>query len=150
MFETRPEVNMHRKRLIGLLGSGFLIVSLFAGVALPQTSTAQIRPTEKPFLWRIEGTVPSYLYGTIHVPDPAVLELPDVVKRALDSADVFNGEIPLDPATQAGVVGKVMLPAGLDLRTLAGDELFGRLTRALTSALGDTLPPGSADLMAGA
>ncbi len=165
---------MHRKRSIGLLCSGILIVSLFAGVALPQTFSvgptglatvgttplwrlagpptpqtpaAQIRPTEKPFLWRIEGTVPSYLYGTVHVPDQRVLELPDVVRRAFEASDVFNAEIPLD-ATQAGMMNKVMLPPGQDLRKVAGEEIFGRLVKAISKVLGGQLPPGAGELVA--
>src|SRR4051812_48413416 len=139
-YNSGPEANMHRKRLIGLLGSGFLIVNLFAAVALPQTSTAQIRPTEKPFLWRIEGTVPSYLYGTVHVPDQRVLELPDVVRRAFEASDVFNAEIPLDGATQVAMMNKVMLPPGQDLRKIAGEEIFGRLVKAISKVLGGQLP----------
>ena len=39
----------------------------------------------KGLLWRVskEGTAPSYVFGTIHVPDPRVLDLPDPVSMAL-------------------------------------------------------------------
>src|SRR5262250_1340896 len=116
---------MKRRRSLGLFACTFLIISLVAPIS------AQIRATEKPFLWRINGPVPSYLYGTIHVPDRRVLELPDVVRRALESADVFNAEIPLDAATQAGLMSKVMLPQGQDLRQVAGEQVFARVIRAL-------------------
>ena len=106
---------MNRKRLPGVLSSGFLIVCLFAGITslssqTPSASSTAVRATDKPFLWRIEGTAPSYLYGTVHVPDPRVLELPEIVRRAFDASDVFNAEIPLDPATQAGMLARIMLP----------------------------------------
>jgi hypothetical protein len=130
------------------LTSAVLIVCLVGGLSAAQNPSPQVRSTDKPFLWRIEGTVPSYLYGTIHVPDPRVLELPDVVRRAMDASDVFNAEIPLDAGTQMGMLGKIMLPPGQDLRTIAGDEVFARLVKAITNALGNTLPPGAADIMA--
>src|SRR6185295_19784138 len=98
--------------------------------------------------WRIEGTVPSYLYGTVHVPDQRVLELPDVVRRAFDASDVFNAEIPLDAATQAGMMNKVMLPPGQDLRKVAGEEIFGRLVKAISRVLGGQLVAGVGDLIA--
>jgi uncharacterized protein len=124
----------------------FLIVC--ATAALAATLAAQTRATEKPFLWRIEGPVPSYLYGTVHVPDARVLELPEVVRRALDAADVFNAEIPLDAATQAGLMSRVMLPPGQSLRTIAGEEVFARIGRAITKILGRSLPPGAAEVVA--
>src|SRR6185295_13415884 len=75
---------------LGLLVCFTCVLSLGAQVA------PQVRATEKPFLWRIDGAPPSYLYGTVHVPDQRVLELPEVVRRAFDASDVFNAEIPLD------------------------------------------------------
>src|SRR3989442_15390601 len=109
----------------GLFACGFLIVCLIGGIALSaQTPATPVRATEKPFLWRIDGPVPSYLYGTVHVPDPRVLELPEVVRRALNASDVFNGEIPLDAGTQASMLSKVMLPAGQNLRSIIGEDVF--------------------------
>ena len=136
------------RKLIGLTCT-FLIVCLVGGLALgAQNPPPQVRSTDKPFLWRIEGTVPSYLYGTIHVPDPRVLELPEVVRRAMDVSDVFNAEIPLDAGTQMGMLSKIMLPQGEDLRKIAGDEVFARLVGAITKALSIKLPPGAADILA--
>src|SRR5262245_14195662 len=126
--------------------SGLLCV--LASLCLCASLVGQVRATEKPFLWRIEGTPPSYLYGTVHVPDPRVLELPEVVRRAFDASDVFNAEIPLDSATQAGLMKKVMLPPGQDLRKIVGEDVFARLMRAITKGLGSAALPGTADLVA--
>src|SRR3989442_3498488 len=96
----------------GLFACGFLIVCLIGGIAFSaQTPATQVRATDKPFLWRIEGPVPSYLYGTVHVPDPRVLELPEDVRRALQAFDVFIAAIPLDAATQARMMSHIQLPA---------------------------------------
>lgn len=136
------------RKFLGLTCS-FMIVCLIGGITLAtQNPPPQVRSTDKPFLWRIEGRVPSYLYGTIHVPDPRVLELPDVVRRAMDVSDVFNAEIPLDAGTQMGMLGRIMLPQGQDLRKIAGDEVFARLVKAITNALGNGLPPGAAEILA--
>src|SRR5262245_58602487 len=128
---------MKRRRSFGRFGWGFLFVAL--GVTyLAQMAWAQIRPTQKPFLWRIDAPVPSYLYGTVHVPDSRVLELPEVVQRALDAADVFNAEIPLDGQTQAALLTKVMLPPGQDLRKIAGEDVFARLVRVIGKSVGNS------------
>jgi len=133
---------MKRRRSLGLFACAFLIISLVDQIS------AQIRATEKPFLWRIEGPVPSYLYGTVHVPDPRVLELPEVVRRALSAADVFNAEIPLDGATQLSMMSKIMLPPGQDLRSVVGEDVFARVTRVVGKVLGSSAPPGAADILA--
>src|SRR5438105_3384453 len=149
LYNRRLELLMKRRRSFGFFGAGFLIVCLTGGISLSAPSAqAQVRPTEKPFLWRIEGPVPSYLYGTVHVPDPRVLALPEVVQRALNASDVFNAEIPLDAATQGSLLGKIMLPPGQDLRKIAGEDVFMRLVRVLGKALGNALPPGAADILA--
>ncbi len=57
-----------------------LPLALLCLVAAPAQAQG-IKPTEKPFLWKIEGEVDSYLYGTIHVPDKRVTTLPKVVRR---------------------------------------------------------------------
>ncbi|HME98495.1 MAG TPA: TraB/GumN family protein, partial [Terriglobia bacterium] len=129
---------MKRRRSLGLFACAFLIISLVDQIS------AQIRATEKPFLWRIEGPVPSYLYGTVHVPDARVLELPEVVRRALSAADVFNAEIPLDGATQLSMMSKIMLPPGQDLRSVVGEDVFARVTRVVGKVLGSGAPPGAA------
>jgi len=128
---------------------GLFILGLLGAASITaQTATPQIRPTEKPFLWRIEGPVPSYLYGTIHVPEQRVLALPDVVRQALNASDVFHAEIPLDTATQMSLVGKIMLPPGQDLRKMAGDAVFARLVKAIAKVAGNSLPGGSAEILA--
>jgi len=120
------------------------------GVGLPLAAQAPQQPqaTGKPFLWRIEGPVPSYLYGTIHVPDRRVLQLPEVVVRAVDAADVLFTELPLDTATQLSIAPKLLLPEGQDLRKVAGEQLYGRLVRALTAGFGQNLPPGVGEMVA--
>jgi uncharacterized protein YbaP (TraB family) len=140
---------MKRWRSLELFSCAFLIVCLAGTAAVKaQTSQAQLHPTEKPFLWRIDGPVPSYLYGTVHVPDPSVLAVPDVVRKALDASDVFSGEIPLDAGTQASLLGRIMLPQGQDLRKIVGEDVFARVIRVIGRVLGNSAPPGAADLLA--
>ena len=54
-----------------------------------------------PFLWRIEtaGAKPSYLFGSIHIPTPAVTNLAPCVERALQSTDAVYCELAFEPET---------------------------------------------------
>ncbi|HEY8549644.1 MAG TPA: TraB/GumN family protein [Vicinamibacterales bacterium] len=116
----------------------------------PQTAPEAPAPAARPgapLLWRIEGRVPSYLFGTIHVPDERVLALPPAVEQALDHAKALYTEIPMDPATQVGVMGKVLLPDDKTLPDVIGPELAGRLSTAVGYALPENAPAGTAGVL---
>src|SRR5262245_46165094 len=57
------------------------IASIAAGTGAARSETR----FTKGLLWRGSkaGTAPSYVFGTIHVADPRVLDIPDPVSRAL-------------------------------------------------------------------
>jgi uncharacterized protein YbaP (TraB family) len=81
---------------------------------------------ENPFLWKIEGTRPSYLFGTIHFPDPRVTTLPHSVETAFRNSQVVYTEIPLDSATMMAQVTKLMLTGGQTLLDIVPPELISR------------------------
>jgi hypothetical protein len=108
-----------------------LLLAALPPRALP--AEAVVRPTQRPFLYRIEGTPASFLYGTIHLPDDRVLALPRAVRLALQRADVLVTELDLDAKTQAALVAGLSLPAGHSVSSLLPAELRARLERFLAS-----------------
>ena len=70
-------------------------IFLFACVAM------QAWAGGSPFLWRIgsSGNKPSYLFGSIHIPTPAVTNLAPCVEQALLSSDAVYCELSFDAAT---------------------------------------------------
>lgn len=57
-------------------------------------------PSNQPFLWQIDnGTVNSYLFGTIHSGHPELNVLAGSVETAFTRADRFYGELELNPET---------------------------------------------------
>jgi uncharacterized protein YbaP (TraB family) len=90
-------------------------------------------PTPHPLLWRIEGNPPSWLYGTIHLPDERVLELPPVVRDAIESSDGLFTEIPMDLSTQLRAAASAMLPGLTTLEDELPEELYDRLDSFLES-----------------
>lgn len=83
-----------------------------------QDASEKLNVTKEPFLWRIEGENPSYLYGTIHLANEDILTLPDVIIEAIDDVDVVYTEVKLDAETQARTA---------ELSMLSGDVTFGDL-----------------------
>src|SRR5215510_15315077 len=102
---------------IGLALTGLVLAGITLG-ASARTQAPAAQPTQKPLLWRIEGPVPSYLYGTIHIPDQRVLALPEVVMRAMAASDAVYTEVQLDPATITAAAGAGQLLPEQDLRKI--------------------------------
>jgi uncharacterized protein YbaP (TraB family) len=106
-----------------------------ASVAFAQNGRpAAVQGTERPFLYRISGEQPSWLYGTIHLPDDRVLAVPASVGRAVDGSDRFFAEIPMDSASQVAMVGKLMLPDAQTLGDVLPGPLYDRLSRRFESS----------------
>ena len=84
-----------------------------------------------PFLWEISGTRTSYLFGTVHLPDPRVANLPTSVNRAFEASQSVYTEIPLDPSSIVGQVTRLMLPGARTLRDIVPAELLQRTEQAL-------------------
>jgi len=102
----------------------------FLGI-LTVSAQNQVAPTDKPFLWKIEGKKPSWLFGTIHLPDDRVLALHKVVTDALDASDAVYIEV--DPAEAQGpkMQQAAMLAGNQTLRDLVPAELYGRAEKYL-------------------
>jgi uncharacterized protein YbaP (TraB family) len=84
-------------------------------------------------LWRVakEGVAASHVYGTIHVPDPRLAELPAVVRSRFDAAKSLMLEFVPDPYSRERFLEAAMF---LDRQTLAekiGTEDFERAVEHL-------------------
>ncbi len=116
-----------------------------SGLALALTVLCLVgcaRPTQRPFLWMIEpahngaasqaaapDTRPSFLYGTMHLPNPRVTAMPPVVTAALRCADSFYAEMPLNSETQHKALAASFLPRGQSLRKLLPPDLYRRVSK---------------------
>ena len=85
-----------------------------------------VTPTEHPFLWVLSTEPPSFLYGTIHLPDDRVLALPDVVTTAFEASDVVCTEIPMDMDTQMAAAMAFILPGDENLYNILPSDLYER------------------------
>lgn len=76
-------------------------------------------------LWEISGNGlknPSYLFGTIHLTDQRVFQLPDSLLIVLDNCHVFAGELKLNAdelnTIQQDLLKQMMMPADTTLKML--------------------------------
>lgn len=84
-----------------------------------------------PFLWEISGPTTSYLFGTIHLPDQRVANLPVSVNRALEASESVITEIPLDTSSLMAQVSKLMLSGPRTLHQILPPALLQRTEKAL-------------------
>jgi len=84
---------------------------------------------KKPFLWKVElpgAKTPSYLFGTIHLPDKRVITLPKVVNKAVERCDALYIEVAMDPTLQMKAMQYMMLPQDKTLKDVVGEKNFQR------------------------
>jgi hypothetical protein len=84
-----------------------------------------------PFLWEIQGEKPSWLFGTIHLPDPELLSFHPAVQSAFDRAEIFNAEIPMDTRAVVKTIEAMWLPDDQSLAKLLDPPLIERIVAEL-------------------
>lgn len=95
---------------------------------------AELKHPVQPMLWKIEAKElkkPSYLFGTIHLPDKRVTHLHPTAQNAFDAADSVYTEIDLSPANQLGMAKFFMRKDGKTLEEVLDKPLLTELNREL-------------------
>lgn len=127
-----------------LLTCALALTLLLPGLSLAQDGapktkgkdTAATKSERKLVLWKVSGKgleKPSFLFGTIHVPDKRVLDLPEAVKAAMKDADALYCELALEPSLQLKATQHMMLPAGKTLAGLVGQDQIDRAEKLLAA-----------------
>lgn len=106
--------------------------ALALALLLPAAAFAEERFAHG-LLWRVsrDGVAPSYVFGTIHVPDPRVLDLPEPVERALARSKHLYIETVLGPREQARFFEAAQFEDGRRLEPLIGAESYARVAEDL-------------------
>jgi uncharacterized protein YbaP (TraB family) len=90
-------------------------------------------------LWKVTppGAPASYVFGTMHSPDPRVLDLPDPVRYAFARSQVVAFEVLIagEAAAQATaeMMRSMLLADGRRLEDIVGTEVFEAMARGLES-----------------
>ena len=139
------------------LAAIYLFLSIAVVQAVGQSATPgsasilHAAPTH-PFLWKVEGPTPSWLFGTIHSDDAKVATLPASVIASLDSCKSFHPEVEASTDLAATVALQLFEPDIPDLATRLSPALWRRVQRAgatvgLPEELLQRLRPGFAALL---
>ena len=87
----------------------------------------------KGLLWKIEktSTRSSYVFGTIHLDDARVTDLPAPVKETFARSKSFTMEMIIDEASTQKFAASMLLDDGSDLKVLLGEPLYTKTTEAM-------------------
>jgi uncharacterized protein YbaP (TraB family) len=117
--------------LISIIVGAILIIPSFSFVILGVSQNLQqentLNVTVKPFLWRIEGKNPSYLYGSYHADDERILTLPQVVMSAIEDADYIYTEVASSDLTAEKFLSYSNLPDGQTLKEVLPGDVYNQL-----------------------
>lgn len=122
---------MQARTLALLLAAAALAGGIQPVLAAPEVSAPQ--RIEAPFLWRVEGATPSFLFGSIHLPDERVHALPPVFDEALAASDIVLTEIPLDGESMMAAQAAQLIGEGTPLVERLPPEVYGRVAAYLRS-----------------
>jgi len=121
-------------RLCSWLLIGSLVVgaaSLWAADAAPSHGSTEF---SQGLLWKIEksGQPASYLFGTVHAEDPAVLALPPAVGAAFQASSAFAMEVLIDAnSTREATRAMFYRDGKKTLKSVAGEALYKRILAAV-------------------
>lgn len=89
-------------------------------------------PYGEGLLWRVEraGVAASHLFGTIHVTEPRVLDLPAPVRAAFESADSVTFEVIMTDSVRMRLAQAMVLSDGRTLEELLDASLYQRTIQA--------------------
>lgn len=131
-----------QKKIVTMLTLIILILIIFAGIFVIVNSTDdkdeikeddEISYVTEPFLWKIEGDNPSYLYGSIHLPYDNILTLPDVVFEKINECDKIYTEVKIDDPDINELYKYYTINTGETLQDLLPDDIENRLKNILSS-----------------
>ncbi|MGD8742823.1 MAG: TraB/GumN family protein [Granulosicoccaceae bacterium] len=90
---------------------------------------------DRGLLWQISSAQgkTSYLFGTIHVDDPAVINLPTPVSSAFNRCDSLTLELLPNPDLAQQSIGMMLFQDGRTLASVAGNDIARRSVQALAA-----------------
>jgi uncharacterized protein YbaP (TraB family) len=90
-------------------------------------------------LYEIRGNglrQPSYLFGTVHLPDSRLYPLPGPLAKRLAAAEAYAGELRVEEGMAAAVMQHAFMPADTTLADLLAPEQYEWVQRQLQKKLG--------------
>ncbi|MBI2315917.1 MAG: TraB/GumN family protein [Betaproteobacteria bacterium] len=117
-----------------------LLALVACSLALPAVSVSAHSSSvrfDRGLLWRVarRGVAPSHVFGTIHLADPRVLDIPEQVTNALSRSHRYFMESRHGAPEKARLLEAAQFEDGRRLEPLIGAEAFGKLAAHLRGKL---------------
>lgn len=116
------------------------IIGVFAAFFVLSSSVLQAQKTS--LLWEVkkkgEKEV-SYIYGTMHSPDPSLFENKEVIFEYLESCDVYRGELDFNEEQDQMALAGLMM-ASEPLSSYYSEEDYALVEEYLNAELGEMAP----------
>jgi uncharacterized protein len=108
-------------------------VVVVAALVLVPAAVLAAEKFSQGLLWRVsrDGTPTSYVFGTIHVADPRVLDLPEPVSRALERSRRFYTETFLGAREEARFFEAAQFEDGRRLEPMIGAQAYAQVAEQL-------------------
>lgn len=102
-----------------------VLLMVFVVVARPALAAAELIYGQG-VLWKVEreGLAPSYLFGTIHITEERILDLPAPVRAAFEGAKIAVFEVIMTDEVRMKMGREMVLTDGRNLQAILGPELF--------------------------
>lgn len=94
-----------------------------------QQKTKETPGPQVPILWKLETQPPAWLFGTIHIPDPSVNQLPPAAKIIFAQSDYVLTEIPMEFSDISTIASLMKRQDGKRLKDVLPPALRQRLQR---------------------
>lgn len=134
MSNVAPRSALHPKSVFFRILLAALCVAL-AGAPTPSFSqpTQATKKFSKGLLWRVSrgGVRPSYVFGTIHIADPRVLDIPEAVGRALLRSRYYYVESFQGEREAARFFEAAQFEDGRRLEPLIGAQAYAQVAEIL-------------------
>ena len=89
----------------------------------------------KGLLWKVNktGISPSYIFGTIHVADGRITNLPDIVSKALNNSNIFVMEALPDPTQALALYSMMFFSDGKKLTQFTSTRIYEQVLKILSA-----------------
>ena len=109
----------------------YRLLVLIIGFTLLSVANQNI---QKPFLWEAtKANQHFYLFGTMHLADPKLQQLPKILKSTIDRCEIVRTEIPMDLSTQLKASSMMIRDDNRTLKDTLPSKLYTRAESYLQS-----------------
>ena len=136
--EVRPRVVLTALALVPAL----LLAACASPEPLPLPEPLDL-PYDQGRIWKVEkeGYETGYVFGTFHISDPRVLEIPDAAEEAFVSAKIAAFEYDHENDERPDSEDRIKLPEGTSLISLIGAGPYGKLKNIIRDRTGGSRIP---------